>query len=156
MVKRIIGSKQKDPSDNEQWLGFDALTHIEVSSEEEAHPIESALLPKSGSGWQASESGPQTVVLFFNRPEKIRRVHLEFNEPNAARTQEFVLRWSSNSGRSYREIVRQQYNFSPPNTTTEREDYSVDLDSVTNIELTIIPEIGGGPACASLVQLCVG
>ena len=46
------------------------------------------------------------------------------------------------------QIVRHQYNFSPPDTTTEREDYSEDLDSVTNLELLIIPDISGGHAQA--------
>jgi len=66
-----------------------------------------------------------------------------------------LLRWSSDGGRSYREIVRQQYNFSPPDTTAEREDYYVDPDGVTNVELTIIPAIGGGAARATLAQLCL-
>jgi hypothetical protein len=56
-----------------------------------------------------------------------------------SRTQEFGLRCSSNDEKSHREIIRQQYDFSPPDTTTEREDYSEDLDSVTNLELLTIP-----------------
>jgi len=73
-----------------------------------------------------------------------------------SRTQEFALRCSSNDETSHREIVRQQYNFSPPDTATEREDYSVDLDSVTNLELLIIPDISGGHARASFTQLRIG
>jgi hypothetical protein len=83
-------------------------------------------------------------------------VHLEFHEYKSARTQEFVLRWSSDAGQSYREIVRQQYNFSPPDTTAEREDYSVNLDGVSNLELTIVPDISGGPAHASLFRFRIG
>ena len=154
MIKRIIGSDHKTESqDNEHWLTLDTIAQVEVTSEEMAHPIESGLSPNSESGWEAAQPGPQTVRLLFERPQRIKRVHLEFHEYQSARTQEFVLRWSSNGGRSYREIVRQQYNFSPPDTTAEREDYSVDLDGVTNLELTIIPEIGGGPARATLAQL---
>ena len=154
MIKRIIGSDHKTESeDNEHWLTLDTIAQVEVTSEEMAHPIESGLSPNSESGWEAAQPGPQTVRLLFERPQRIKRVHLEFHEYQSARTQEFVLRWSSNGGRSYREIVRQQYNFSPPGTTAEREDYSVDLDGVTNLELTIIPEIGGGPARATLAQL---
>jgi hypothetical protein len=63
------------------------------------------------------------------------------------------LRWSSDGGRSYREIVRQQYNFSPPGTTTETEDLTVEIDGLTTLELNIIPNISGGLACASLNQL---
>jgi hypothetical protein len=93
------------------------------------------------------------VRLVFDQPQRIKRVHLEFHEIELARTQQFVLRWSSNGGVSYREIVRQQYNFSPPGTTRECEDYPVDLDGVTTLELSIVPEISGGSARASLAQL---
>jgi hypothetical protein len=88
----------------------------------------------------------------FDQPQRIKRLHLEFHEDDVERTQQFVLRWSSNRGQSYREIVRQQYNFSPPGTTNECEDYPVDLDGVTTLELSIVPDISGGPARASLAQ----
>ena len=76
-----------------------------------------------------------------------------FQEGEQERTQEFVLRWSPNGGQSYREIVRQQYNFSPPEAAREVEDYNVDLDGVTALELKIVPDISGGSARASLAQL---
>jgi hypothetical protein len=50
-------------------------------------------------------------------------------------------------------ISSAQYNFSPHDTTAERENYSVDLDGVTHLELTIIPDVSGGPARASLARL---
>ena len=80
-------------------------------------------------------------------------MNLVFQENDRERTQQFVLRWSSDAGRSYREIVRQQYNFSPPDTTSECEDYTVELAGLTALELTIVPDISGGTACASLNQL---
>ena len=64
-----------------------------------------------------------------------------------------MLRWSPDGGQSYREIVRQQYNFSPPGVTREFEDYTVDLAGVTALELRIVPDIGGGDARASVAQL---
>ena len=153
MLKRIIGRETQDvSSDSQQWLNLDALAQVEVTSEDAAHPIESGLLPGTESGWRAAEPGPQTVRLMFDQPQRIKRMHLEFHEPQLERTQQFVLRWSSNRGQSYREIVRQQYNFSPPTTTDEREDYPVDLDDVTTLELSIVPDISGGPARASLAQ----
>jgi hypothetical protein len=69
------------------------------------------------------------------------------------RTQEFVLRWSPDGGRSFREIVRQQWNFSPPNSIREREEYQVHLSGVTVLELVIVPDISGGLARASLKSL---
>ncbi len=47
----------------------------------------------------------------------------------------FALRWSPDYGHSFREIVRQQWNFSPPVTVRKTEDYTVDLSDVTVLEL---------------------
>jgi hypothetical protein len=154
MRKRIINQGTQDlPLSNQQWLNLENLAEIEVTSEDAAHPIESALIPSAGSGWRAGQPGQQTVRLLFNEPQRIRRMRLLFQENEQERTQQFVLRWSSDGGQSYREIVRQQYNFSPPSTTTELEDLTVEIDGLTTLELNIIPNISGGLACASLNQL---
>lgn len=80
----------------------------------------------------------------------------DIDEHEVARTQEFVLRWSPEAGAPYREIVRQQWNFSPPDTVRELEDYRVELSGVAALELIISPDIGQGGAVASLTQLRVG
>lgn len=154
MRKRIIHQGPQDVSPaNQQWLNVETLAQVEVTSEDAAHPIESALIPGAGSGWRAGQPGQQTVRLLFDVPQRIRRLHLVFQEDDHERTHQFVLRWSSDGGQSYREIVRQQYNFSPPGATSECEDYTVDLDGVTALELSIVPDISGGSARASLEQL---
>jgi hypothetical protein len=154
MRKRIInqGTQGVSPS-NQQWLNVEHLAQVEVTSEDAAHPIESALIPSAGPGWRALQPGQQTVRLLFDEPQRLRHMRLLFQEDKQERTQQFVLRWSSDGGQSYREIVRQQYNFSPPGTTSECEDYTVDLDGVTALELSIVPDISRGPARASLAQL---
>ena len=64
-----------------------------------------------------------------------------------------MLRWSSNGGASYREIVRQQYTFSPPGTIREVEDYHKHLEGVTDLELRIVPDLQGSDVCATLGEL---
>ena len=140
-------------SSNQRWLDLEALAKVEVSSEDAAHPIESALLPGNKSGWRAAQPGAQTIRLLFDEPQQLRRVHFVFTELDHERTQQFVLRWSSDREASYREIVRQQYNFSPPGVARECEDYSVDLVGLTALELSIVPDISGAPTLASLEQL---
>ena len=155
MRKRIInrGSPESSAPDPD-WLNLERLAQVEVTSEEADHPVESALLPGTGAGWRAAESGEQTLRLLFDEPQRIRHIRLLFREDvGGERTQEFVLRWSPGNGQPYRDIVRQQYNFSPPDVTSEVEDYLVDLDGVRVLELVIIPDISGGHACASLEQL---
>ncbi len=135
----------------EDWLDLESLAQAEVTSEDASHPIESAL-KGLGSGWRASEPGQQTVRLLFDKPLPIKRVHLVFKENEQQRTHEFLLRWSSDGGRSYREIVRQQYNFSAPDNTREIEDYEVDLVGLTVLEISIVPDISGESAWASIVE----
>ena len=156
MRKRIItqGTKDVIPSD-QNWLDLENLAEAEVTSEDATHPIESALKPGEGSGWRASESGQQTVRLLFDKPLLLRHIRLVFQEDGQERTHEFVLRWSSDGGQSYREIVRQQYNFSSPQNTLEIEEYAVDLDGLTVLEISIVPDISGGLARASVAQLCL-
>ncbi len=154
MRKRIIPLVQKNtPSPSEDWLDLERLVQVEMTSEDPAHPIESALLTHGSSGWRAAGPGEQTIRLVFFHPQRVRRIRLEFVEPNAERTQEFVLRWSQDGGQSFREIVRQRWNFSPQGATRETEDLGVDLSGVTVLELSIIPDISGGNARASLEQL---
>jgi hypothetical protein len=156
MRKHIIGHGPREVSAAEPgWLDLDRLADVEITSEENDYPIESALIPGAGPGWRAAQPGEQTIRLLFDEPLRLRRIHLLFNEGDMERTQEFVLRWSPDGGQSYREILRQQYNFSPPEAAREIEDYDIDLDGVTALELRIIPDISGGGARASLAQLFV-
>lgn len=154
MRKRQVGHEGQAVSPMEpQWLDLERLAQVEITSEAAAHPIESALLPAAGTGWQAAEPGKQTIRLLFDTPARLNRIRLVFEEAQRVRTQEFTLRWSADGGRAYQELVRQQYNFSPPDSTRQVEDYTVHLDQVTSLELTIVPDISGGDARASLTRM---
>ena len=154
MRKRIINQNLQNVSPVDQsWLDLQRLAQVELTSEEATHPIEAALIPSVGLCWRAAQAGEQTIRLLFDELQLVRRIQLLFHEDQQARTQEFVLRWSPDAGKSYREIVRQQYNFSPPEMTREFEDYTVDLVGVTALELRIVPDISGGDARASVAQL---
>jgi hypothetical protein len=154
MRKRVISAIPQDrvPFDR-GGLDLANLGMVEVTSEDQAYPIECALQLGETRGWLAAEPGPQIIRLLFDQPQRLKRIRLVFAEPETQRTQEFVLRWSPDHGRSFREIVRQQWNFSPPTTVRETEDYTVDLSDVTVLELRILPDQSGGKARASLKSL---
>jgi hypothetical protein len=142
------------PTD-EAWLDLDREAVVEVTSEQKDYPVEAALVAGEMRGWRAADSGTQTIRLIFDQPQKLKRITLLFEEIETERTQEFVLRWSADGGRSFREIVRQQWNFSPPNSIREYEEYQVALSAVTVLELVIVPDISRGSARASLKSLRV-
>jgi len=134
-------------------MDVNRIASVEVTSEESDYPIESALLLEGKRGWRAANSGTQTIRLIFDEPQKLRRMLLVFEDTKNSRTQEFVLRWSPDIECSFREIVRQQWNFSPPDSVREKEDYVVELSEVKVLELMIVPGKSGGEVRASLASL---
>ncbi len=157
MRKRTMSATQEDaPQAGEEWLDLEAIADVEITSEDADHPVEGALIPGHASGWRAATPGEQTIRLVFAEPQVLRRILVEFVEPAVARTQEFVLRWSADGGETFREILRQQWNFSPQGGTSESEDQRVELSGVTVLELAIVPDISGGQARASLERLRLG
>jgi hypothetical protein len=112
------------------------------------YPIESAFMGDS-PGWRADHPGTQIVRIIFDRPQTLRRIWLLFEDSENARTQEFVLRWSGGQESSFREIVRQPWNFSPGGSVRENEDYTVHLPEVGTLELIIVPDKSGDDVRAS-------
>ena len=153
MRKRLITTASQDAPHLDPGLDLDRAATVEVTSEAKEYPVESALVSEEMRGWRAADSGTQTIRLIFDEPQKLTRISLVFEESETERTQEFVLRWSPDGGRSFREIVRQQWNFSSPNTIREIEEYRVQLSDVTVLELVIVPDISREAARASLKSL---
>ncbi|MBU0498665.1 MAG: carbohydrate-binding protein [Gammaproteobacteria bacterium] len=139
-----------------EWLDLEHLARVELTSEQAEHPIENALVFDAEGGWRAAGPGEQCLRLLFDQPRAVHWIHLVFTEQARQRTQEFVLKGSTDGGLSYRDILRQQFHFSPPETSREVEDYRVDLPGVNAIELRITPDISGGEALASLDRLRIG
>jgi F5/8 type C domain-containing protein len=153
MRKQVIRIPQIAAAWDQGWLDLNQSTSVEVSSEDENYPLESALPGDEKTGWRAADPGTQTIRLIFDSPQNLRRIFLAFEDNEAFRMQEFVLRWSSRVGQPFREIVRQQWNFTSPGAVREIEDYALDLANVGVLELVIVPDKSGGEACASLVKM---
>jgi hypothetical protein len=136
----------------ERWLDLEELASVQITSEAAGYPIESALSGEGTTGWRAAQAGEQMIRISFDRPVSLQRIRLYFIETEQTRTQEFVLRYFGPDGIPH-EIVRQQWNFSPGGSTSETEDYRIELQNVSALELTIKPDISGGTAIASLASL---
>ena len=135
------------------WLELQNAALVEVTSEADGFPIEGALLPYQERGWRAGTAGTQTIRLLFDEPQTIRTICLLFKENQAARTQEFLLRWRPHGTALWRDVVRQQWNFSPPHTAEEREAYKVDLVSAAALELSVNPDVSQHGVRASLEKM---
>lgn len=155
MRKRIVtGETGQRAAAAGEWLDLGAIATAEVTSEDPVHPIEAALVDEGGEGWRASSSGEQTLWLRFDTAQRITRISLLCVETAVPRTQELAIAWSAD-GAEYREVVRQQWNFSPDGATRELEDYRVQLETVLALRITIRPDVGGRDATASIARLRV-
>ena len=131
---------------------------IAYSSENPAHPVEHMLDGRCGSGatrWiSARPDTLEHIVVEFDQPQAISRLVYEVEETIRERTQEVRVEVSEDGGRSYRQILVQEYNFSPGGATYQREEQRFDLLHVTHLRLTIVPnKSGSGTATLTALRL---
>ena len=156
--KQIIKPSPAAPIPMPGEIDIAAVATVLVTSEDPDHPVDHAFDQQRGPGggrWIAAETGDQTLILAFDAPQTIHRILLEVEEPGVARTQELQLAVSNDGGQTYRELVRQEFNFSPPGTTFEREDWAANAECVTHLRLVIRPDKGGKPCRATITSLAL-
>jgi uncharacterized protein (DUF736 family) len=151
-MRKRVSSDQKESKFPESWVDLEQIATVEVTSEDPNFPVESVFSASNGPGWRAREKGEQQIRIIFDQPMSVKRIHLTFIEADVERTQEFTIRWASAQGGTTKEVVRQQWNFSPRGSSREVEDYEVCLDRVSALELAIMPDLGRGDALATLAQ----
>lgn len=144
MRKSIVSPSPVAPTPiRDNWRDLERIARVEITSEDPASPIEHALGKTVTTGWRASGTGPQIIRMHFDEPLMIHRIQLHFVETGAERSQEFAL--YAGSGTELREVMRQQFTFSPGGATEEIEDYTVALNGVTVMELKIDPDRSHDP-----------
>ncbi len=163
MLRKLIipaAPHPDDPrrSDEAERMYIPELATVLVTSEAAEHPVDCLFDGHNGPGgtrWVAAVDGEQELILAFDTPQTIQEVGLETEELQASRTQVLTLALSQNGGRTYREVLRQEFNFSPPGTTFERERWIVPATMVSHLRVTIRPDKGDKPGRASLTSLTI-
>src|SRR3954449_6763671 len=92
--KQILNVPQRTQAPMPGEIDVAAVATVLVTSEEPDHPVDHAFDDRRGPGgsrWVAGEQGEQAVILAFDAPRAIRRVALEVEEMEVARTQELQL-----------------------------------------------------------------
>jgi hypothetical protein len=156
--KQVVTKQPAVPARRAAEKDIAAIATVLVSSEDPQHPIDNAfddLRGVGGSRWIAEQAGEQTVIVAFDTPQTLRRLFIEVEEPEVSRTQELAVSVSVDGGQTYRELVRQEYNFSPPSTTHELEEWSIPTDGVSHLRVVIKPDKGGKPSRATLTTLAL-
>ena len=156
MRKHIVHPSSIAAASPAEALPVADLATVLVTSEAADFPVEHAFDDRRGPGgsrWRAAEPGEQTLTVVFDVPQILRRVILEVEEREVERTQELWVTFSEDGGRTYHELVRQEYTFSPSGATFEREEWTVSAQQVTQVQVRIKPDKGGRPSYATLTTL---
>lgn len=157
--KNILKQDRREtvpPATSATMISIPDVAGVLVSSEDSLHPIDHVFDDYNGPGgtrWIAGELGEQTIILPFDRPQRLQMVNLEIEESEMSRTQELSLAVSDDSGQRYKELLRQEYNFSPPDATFEREWWAVPVEDITHLRLIIKPDKGDKSSRATMTSL---
>jgi F5/8 type C domain len=131
---------------------------IAYSSEDPAHPVEHLLDGRSGPGatrWiSARPDAIEQIVVEFDEAQTISRLVYEAEEVLRERTQEVRVEVSDDGGRTYRQVLVQEYTFSPRGATYQREEQRLNLNQLSHLRLTIVPnKAGSGTATLTSLRL---
>jgi hypothetical protein len=106
---------------------------IAYSSEDPAHPVEHLL---------DGRSGPGATRWISARPDVIEQIVVEFDKV------------SEDGGQTYRQILVQEYTFSPRGATYQREEQRLNLHQASHLRFTIVPnKNGSGTATLTSLRL---
>ena len=156
MLRKHLLTNHPSPTPRASERDISAIATVLVTSEDPDHPIDHAFDGHRGPGasrWIAAQSGEQRLILAFDGPQTIHKLRVEIDEPDVNRTQEMNVSISTDGGRTYRELLRQEYTFSPPATSHEREEWTLNVDGVSHLQLRIKPDKGGKACRATLASL---
>jgi hypothetical protein len=110
---------------------------------------------RSPRTWSADCPGEQMIEIRFRNPTTVSRLRVVTCEAEQSRTQEMTLWASSHRGERHREVLRRQVTFSPGGATERVEEYAVQLEAVSVLQVRIVPSIHGRRAVAHVSQLHV-
>ena len=131
-----------------KWLDLDVLADVTIVAG-------GRRVDRSLGVWSAACPGEQVIEIRFHLPTPVSRMRVVTSEIERSRTQETTIWASLDRGERHREVLRHQFNFSPNGATEEVEEYALQLEDVSAIQLRIVPSIDGEPAVACVTELRV-
>jgi len=143
--KRLL-SDDPVPANHNHAGEIDIPAHAVVafSSEDPKHPVENLFDKHDGRGgsfWAAARANTtERIVLEFDQPQAVSRMVYEAEESRLEGRQEVRVEFSSDLARTYRQILVQQFIFSPGGATFQHEEQNLNLTGVTHLRLTIVPD----------------
>jgi hypothetical protein len=156
MRKRLLNDPVSKCADRPGEIDLANLATFGYSSEDPDHPLEHLIDGRCGRGgtrWaSARPNTTERIELEFEPAQRISCLVYEVEEYCVERTQEVRVEVSTDHGRTYHQLLAQDYTFSPEGATFQHEELQLDRRPITHLNLTIIPNKGGS-GVATLTSL---
>lgn len=161
MRKRLMNEQISEYGGGRGRVDVASLASFRFSSEDPNHPLDHLIdgcCGRGGTRWAGAQADTtECIELEFDPAQEISRLIYEVEESRVERTQQVRVEISTDRGRIYRQVLAQDFNFSPHGATFQREEIGLDAGPVTHVKLTIVPSKGGsGVATLTSLQLFTG
>jgi F5/8 type C domain len=156
--KRLLRQDGPDPARAAGEIDIARHAVLAYTSDDPEHPIENLIdghYGRDGTFWAgARPNTTERIVVEFDEPQSVSRMIYEVEECSRERTQEVRVEASSDGARTYRQVLVQEYTFSPAGATFQHEEQRLSLPSITHLRLTVVPDKqGSGPAKLNSLRL---
>ena len=141
------------PKEGENSAAFageiDIASHavLAYTSDDPDHPIDNLIdghYGRHSTFWAGAKPNTmERIVVEFDQPQSVSWIIYEVEECVCARTQEVSVEVSLDGGRTYRQVLVQEYTFSPAGATFQREAQRLNLPPISHLRLTIVPDKQG-------------
>ena len=156
--KRLLPKEGENPAAFAGEIDIASRAVLAYTSDDPDHPIEHLIDGYNGRDstfWAGAKPNTmERIVVEFDQPQSVSWMIYEVEDCACARTQEVSVEVSSDGGRTYRQVLVQEYTFSPAGATFQREVQRLNLPPISHLRLTIIPDKhGSGPAKLNSLRL---
>jgi hypothetical protein len=137
MRKRLMNEPSLTPADRPGEIDLGRHALFGYSSEDPEHPLEHLIdqhYGRGGTRWaSARANATEQIVLEFDHPQSISRLIYEVEESSHERTQEVRMEVSTDRGRTYGQLLVQDYTFSPHGATFQHEELRLEPSTITHL-----------------------
>ncbi len=156
--KRLLPKEGENPAAFAGEIDIASQAVLAYTSDDPDHPIDNLIdghYGRDSTFWAGAKPNTlERIIVEFDQPQSVSWMIYEVEECACARTQEVSVEVSLDGGSTYRQMLVQEYTFSPAGATFQREVQRLNLPPISHLRLTIVPDKhGSGPAKLNSLRL---
>ena len=145
--KRLLPKEGENPAAFAGEIDIASHAVLAYTSDDPGHPIDNLIdghYGRDSTFWAGAKPNTmERIIVEFDHPQSVSWMVYEVEDCTCTRTQEVSVEVSLDGGRTYRQMLVQEYTFSPDGATFQREVQRLNLPPISHLRLTIVPDKHG-------------